>query len=366
MKKGLYARARKRIRGTLLRLRHRNFLTLIKLAEVRLLGRYASTYCYNSPSHVLIETTSKCNLRCVWCQQADPQWRKRNWAEMKVEDAKRILPDLKGAKVLLLYNIGEPLLYKGLCELIAEARSHIPNVWITTNATLLTEKKARELGAAGLTQLNVSIDSPDPEIFRRVRGTDLERITANLETFCSVTRIPLHFWTVISTATAESLKRLPEYASRFANTERLEFQLVNGFELTEKAGISMALTERSYEEFREVVLDKCERYGYRSNLEYLSYYPPGFFDRKADHRCGMLMTSLVSINTKGYLNPCCTYRELELDSVLELGFRRAWNGPRVRAWRRRMLNQDYGRYCQNWCGYQNKGGNTDLDDEAFK
>ena len=82
---------RRKVRGTLLRLEDRNLSTLVKLAEIRLLGKHASTYCYNTPSHVLIELTAKCNLRCVWCQQSDADWRKRNWSQMDLDDAKRVL-----------------------------------------------------------------------------------------------------------------------------------------------------------------------------------------------------------------------------------------------------------------------------------
>ena len=176
-------RLRRKVRGTLLRLEDRKLTSMLKLAEVRLLKKNAWTYCYNFPSHVLIELTAKCNLRCVWCQQSDADWRKRNWSQMELDDVRRVLPSLEGAKVLLLYNIGEPLVYKGIFEAIREARKYIPQVRITTNGVLLTREKSQQLEDVGLTQLNVSIDSPDPEIFKRIRGTDLGKIVDNLKVF---------------------------------------------------------------------------------------------------------------------------------------------------------------------------------------
>ena len=354
-------------RSIQLRLDGRNFLTLVKLLEISILKERASTYCYNFPSHIMLELTSKCNLRCVWCQQSDREWRKQNWATMDMEDAKNILPDLKGAKVLLLYDIGEPLLYKGLPDLIREARKYIPQVRITTNGTLLTKKKSIQLEESGLTQLNVSIDSPNPEQFYRVRLTSLEKISDNLRIFCDQTEIPLQIWSVISTENIDSLKMLPDYARQFENCEMLYFNLVNSFDLTEKAGIDMALTKDVFEDFRNIILKKCKKFGLRTNLEYAGYYPEGFVEKKAEGICNFLTTSSVTVNTKGAIVPCCAYRDLSLESVSEEGgFSRAWNGPQVRAWRRRMFNQEYGNYCQDWCGYSNKGNLQDVDDLDFK
>ncbi len=341
-----------KVSGLQLRLADRNFLTLIKMLEIKLLGKYASTYCYNFPSHILIELTARCNLRCPWCQQCDPDFRAANKDDMPLESALKILPGLKGAQVLLLYNIGEPLLYPHLFEVIREAKKYIPQVRITTNGVLLTKEIARKIKDAGLTQLNVSIDSPDSDIFNKIRKTDLIRIEENVIQFCEITGIPVNIWSVISSSTIDSLEQLPEYSQRFKTCTQLYFQLVRGFELNEEAGIPIKPLQEQFERFKEIIIQKCRKFGLRTNLEYIGYYPDGFFEKKVKGICNALMTTLIAVNNKGFINPCCTYRNQNLDNVFEMGFKRAWNGPKVKKWRKMMLEQKYPVFCSNWCGYR--------------
>ena len=160
----------KKIGDLYTRAKGRHFLELVKFLEIEIFGRYASTYCYHHPSHVAIELTTRCNLRCKWCNQSDPEWQKlHGHQDFQHELFEKVVADLKGSKVLLLYNIGEPLLFKHLYEAIRIARKYIPEVRITTNAMLLDRDKAICLEQAGLTQLNVSIDSPDADLFERIR-----------------------------------------------------------------------------------------------------------------------------------------------------------------------------------------------------
>jgi cyclic pyranopterin phosphate synthase len=80
---------------------------------------------------------------------------------------------------------GEPLLYRGLVELIAGIRGiGIPDIKLTTNGFLL-ERLAAPMKAAGMDSINVSLDAVDEEVFFRmsrrrgsgriIRGIDAAR-----------------------------------------------------------------------------------------------------------------------------------------------------------------------------------------------
>ncbi len=77
---------------------------------------------------------------------------------------------------------GEPLLRRDLERLVAMlAPLGLKDISITTNGSLLAEK-ARALAAAGLKRVNVSLDTLDPEKFRRLtRRDDLPRILEGLQ-----------------------------------------------------------------------------------------------------------------------------------------------------------------------------------------
>ncbi len=65
---------------------------------------------------------------------------------------------------------GEPLLRKDLERLIVML-SEIPaieDITITTNASLLTQSRARSLRAAGIRRINISLDALTPEIYQKI------------------------------------------------------------------------------------------------------------------------------------------------------------------------------------------------------
>jgi cyclic pyranopterin phosphate synthase len=93
---------------------------------------------------------------------------------------------------------GEPLLRRGLPELVRMIRGEgIDDVALTTNATLL-ERYAAPLKEAGLTRINVSLDSLDPEVFRELtRGGDLARVRRGLDAARDAGFAPIKLNTVV-------------------------------------------------------------------------------------------------------------------------------------------------------------------------
>ncbi|KGM52301.1 molybdenum cofactor biosynthesis protein A [Lysobacter concretionis Ko07 = DSM 16239] len=133
-----------------------------------LVDRHGRTFPY-----LRLSLTEACNYRCSYClpdgYQADgrPQFLVMD----EIVRLVRAFAALGMSKIRL--TGGEPSLRKDLPEIIA-AVAAIPGVAriaLTTNGCLLP----RHVGvwrAAGLTALNVSLDSLDPERFQRITGHD--------------------------------------------------------------------------------------------------------------------------------------------------------------------------------------------------
>jgi cyclic pyranopterin phosphate synthase len=109
-----------------------------------------------------LSVTDKCNLRCTYCMPADGmQWLPKE-AVMTAAEIQRIVGigvDVLGVRELRLTG-GEPLIRPDLVDIIAAVRERHPRLPIsmTTNGVGL-EKKARAFKEAGLTRVNVSLDS---------------------------------------------------------------------------------------------------------------------------------------------------------------------------------------------------------------
>ncbi|MDP6558779.1 MAG: GTP 3',8-cyclase MoaA [Candidatus Binatia bacterium] len=130
-----------------------------------------------------VSVTDRCNYRCTYCMPHDEY----TWADKKgilsfeeITRLARLFAKLGVEKIRL--TGGEPLVRQGVERLIHQL-SRIPEIkdlCLTTNGSLLLEK-ARELKAAGLTRINVSLDSLIPEKFTQItkRG-DLGKVLDGL------------------------------------------------------------------------------------------------------------------------------------------------------------------------------------------
>jgi cyclic pyranopterin phosphate synthase len=132
-----------------------------------------------------ISLTDKCNLRCTYCMPAEGlDWLAKDQVlrDEEVVRLVRIAVERLGVRELRLTG-GEPLVRAGLVDIIAAIRNNHPDlpVSLTTNALGL-EKKAAALKAAGLTRINVSLDSLHPETFAQLtRRPFLDRVLAGIE-----------------------------------------------------------------------------------------------------------------------------------------------------------------------------------------
>ena len=80
-----------------------------------------------------------------------------------------------------LQGEGESLLHRQFHDMVAELRRRGTAVSFITNGSLLNSRAVEQLLDAGIDKISVSIESPDPERFRAIRGGKLEKVTRNLE-----------------------------------------------------------------------------------------------------------------------------------------------------------------------------------------
>jgi 12,18-didecarboxysiroheme deacetylase len=121
---------------------------------------------------VVWNMTKRCNLKCVHCyaQAVDPE----GVDDISTEQAKTMIDDLAayGAPVML-FSGGEPLVRKDLVELAKHATSRGMRAVISTNGTLITKEKAKELKEVGLSYVGISLDGGEEihDKFRKVPGS---------------------------------------------------------------------------------------------------------------------------------------------------------------------------------------------------
>lgn len=126
-----------------------------------------------------ISVTDRCNFRCTYCMPFDEYvWIDRDelLSFEEITRLTRLFVQLGVSKVRL--TGGEPLLRSQLESLIAQL-GNVPglsDISLTTNASRLVEKSA-PLRAAGLSRINISLDTLDADKFKRMtKREDLPKV----------------------------------------------------------------------------------------------------------------------------------------------------------------------------------------------
>ncbi|RDU59449.1 GTP 3',8-cyclase MoaA [Helicobacter marmotae] len=122
--------------------------------------------------YMRVSLTKECNLRCQYCMPDTPQDTSHNQIPLE-----KMLAFIKVAIdegiVKIRLTGGEPLLRKGLSAFIADIRAYAPHVEITlTSNALLLEKYAQSLKDAGLSRINISLDSLKSERIKLISKRD--------------------------------------------------------------------------------------------------------------------------------------------------------------------------------------------------
>ena len=130
-----------------------------------------------------ISVTPRCNYRCFYCDPLGEGFQE----PLNTVSIKDVANVIEAAANLGLNSVrftgGEPLLHKGLSEMIEHAKHVIgvKDVAITTNASLLA-RQLPELLEAGLDRVNISLDAVTPTIFKAAtQGGDIEQVWRGIE-----------------------------------------------------------------------------------------------------------------------------------------------------------------------------------------
>ncbi len=126
--------------------------------------------------YVRIAITEKCNLRCTYCMPEEGVDFKNGEQILTADEILRTINVLAGMGVKKVrFTGGEPLVRKDIVKLVEGAANTpgIKSVHLTTNG-IIFPKYAQQLRDAGLTGVNISLDTFDPKKFKDITRRDGE------------------------------------------------------------------------------------------------------------------------------------------------------------------------------------------------
>jgi len=168
------------------------------------------------PAGLLVEITSRCNLVCRMCPlttgltpsseqpgpMADPVWT-------------AIVRFARQAGHVNIGGYGEPLLNPNCLDYLRTLDREGVRTTLTTNGTLVTPAIAAGLAELPhLVSVNISIDSPDPAIYKSIRGGSVDKALSGVGLLAAALR-PSQL-TVSSVMMRSTMDSLPAFPARLA------------------------------------------------------------------------------------------------------------------------------------------------------
>jgi radical SAM protein with 4Fe4S-binding SPASM domain len=154
--------------------------------------RRGSPVVESLPDLVYVEMAMACNFGCKMCPV--PESRKlmdgRVPSIMKPDTFASVLTSISDRpRHVWLTQLGEPMLNKHLTDYVKAAKAGGHHVGFTTNGSLMTEEKARDLLAAGVDHVVFSFDGATKKTFEKIRiGGNFDEVVANIRGFAAMNR----------------------------------------------------------------------------------------------------------------------------------------------------------------------------------
>ncbi len=152
------------------------------------------------PISLRVSVTDRCQLRCLYCMPSQGVPKRDHSEILSFEEIVRFVHVLKGHYGLSKVHItgGEPLIRPNVVDLIGMlTREGISDLALTTNGHLLPEM-ALPLKKAGLTRLNISLDTLEPATYRKLtRRGSLQDTLAGIDAATEAGFAPVKLNTIV-------------------------------------------------------------------------------------------------------------------------------------------------------------------------
>lgn len=181
-------------------------------------------------NYLRISVTDKCNLRCIYCMPEDGIKLRPHEEFLSFE---QIVAVVKAAVRLGLTKIrltgGEPLVKRDFVDLVRMIAGidGVKHIGVTTNGVLL-KPMAADLKAAGLSSINISLDTLDAERYRKItRVGSIEHVLEGIEAAVAL-QFPIKInMVVLDETTVDEIERM----RKFCLDRGIKLQLINHFSL---------------------------------------------------------------------------------------------------------------------------------------
>jgi len=343
------------------------------------------------PSWIVFQLLERCNLRCTMCYEwgeTGSYHERETLAELDLDLVLRTVRDCLPAKPYFEFFGGEPLLYRGIWDVIAAIREGGCELAFPTNGTLV-ERHAEQLVRTAPARLWLSVDGPrtinDAQrgqgVFQRLMNglAALERTKR-----AANSRFPELGITFV--VTPLNYRHIAEFFLEAVDLSRLAFVSIELQSYATEAqhqtyaavaertfGVTATPCAKAYVRdpavFAEMdvevlvaqmirVRDACAHHGARFysqprtlEVENISCYLGAAWERMVDHRhrCGFPW-AYAEISARGEVTTCHSFYDLSIGNLYEQPLPAIWQGEKAKRMRAHLRNNLFS-ICTACCHY---------------
>jgi|WetSurSiteA1Bulk_404760.scaffolds.fasta_scaffold17308_2 radical SAM protein with 4Fe4S-binding SPASM domain len=313
------------------------------------------------PTHLQIEPTNTCNLRCELCPVSGQMHRPSGF--MDVALYRKLLDEIgEYVFLMLLWDWGEPFMHASAFDMIARAHEKKIRIVSSTNGHLFADpRKADDAIRCGLDTIIFAVDGISQETYERYRHKgDLQRALEGIRTIVERKKelrsaTPLvNFRFIVMKHNEHEVDLLPSFVRKLG-ADALTLKTLN------------PCADNTYGEKTDVADNKHSPL-LPGNPRYrrFVYDAQGEPVRLKRNACRNPYNS-ATVHWNGSVCPC-TYdydERFVLGNLNESSFRELWNGHAYRAFRDRLRRNEPKDYFCHECSYAFKGGSC-IDETVHK
>lgn len=245
---------------------------------------------------VLWEITNTCNYHCSYCIFSSETIKYEN--ELTTDEVKRTIKELKNNNFTYIkFTGGEPFTRKDMTEILKYATELGFDMDISTNASLITEKIAKELKDINFPMVHVSLDGADKNSHEFVRGKDTFERTLRGIKYLTQNDIYTRIGTVIYKQNEDRLEDIVKLAIELKANEII-FSFMEAVGRLE--GDDTIISKKTIDAVRNEIDKLALKYEKQIQVKY------SFTENKVckSEKCCPAVKKFLYINNLGQVSPC--------------------------------------------------------------
>ena len=267
----------------------------------------------------------QCNQKCVFCYAAGQQMSAAR--ELTTQQWKEVIDRLDAARVpMVTFTGGEPTQRADIAQLVDHAKRMVTR--LNTNGVNLTPELVRQLKAAGLDSVQVTLYSHDEAVHNALVGSCHHADTVQGIRNAVAAGLDISINTPLCRKNRDYEKTLA-----FIHSLGVRFVTVSGLICTGMAGINHEEYDLNSAELYEIV--KAAKQFCNAHQMEMDFTSPGLIDANKLEELGMNVPmcgaclSNMAIAPDGTVVPCQSWlgSDASLGNILTEPFKRIWNHP---------------------------------------